>query len=216
MSPAGNAVKVLAMLALAVTAVACGDLLGTSHDRNGAVTELGAKGDTGKGTRRDTSTKPDTSTKRDTGTTRDTTKRDTTKRDTTTKPDSGTRPDTGVYGDTATDARITGTVIGIDSTVTPFIELGPIAKVRLTLFSVRYVVDSSRTDSLRAAYDSVAVTTSSDSGTFEFRNLTRGIYLLRALPPAASGYRPGEIGTSAWSPRDFVPPRLLRFYLHKN
>jgi hypothetical protein len=197
-------VVALAMLAVAAGAVACGDLLGTSNTGDRFAAELGTKGDSGtkpdSGTRPDTASKPDTSTRPDTST----------------KPDTGTRPDTTFPGDTTTDARITGTMIGIDSTVTPFVELGPIANVKITLFSVRYVNDSSGTDTLTVRLDSVGVTTSNAVGKFEFRRLQRGVYLMRAVPPAGSGYRPGEIGASAYSPRDFVQITPIKFYLHRD
>jgi hypothetical protein len=107
-------------------------------------------------------------------------------------------------------------MIGIDSTVTPFAELGPIKDVSITLYRVRYVVDSSGTDSLTARYDSVDHASSNSTGKFAFRKLVPAVYVMRAKPPAGSGYLDGEMGVRAYSKRSLALPVTIKFYLHKD
>jgi hypothetical protein len=182
---------------LAVTAlVACGDLSGTEKVSSEAISLTPPTGtDTGKGTGPDTGTASP---------------------DTTTHPDTSAGPDTtAVPGDTLPDAIITGTMIGIDSTTTPFVELGAIPGVRITAF--RWLGVDSSAGAVRTLRDSVAFTVSAGDGTFGFEGLRSGIYILRAVPPNGSGYLPAEIGTRAHSIRS-LPVVLsvpLKFYLHK-
>ncbi len=187
---------------LAVTAlVACGDLLGTGDAPSEAITLTPPGGtDTGTGTGPDTGgTNPDTVTHPDT-----------------TRPDTSAGPDTtAVPGDTLPDAVINGTVIGIDSTTTPFVELGAIPGVKITAF--RWLGVDSSGGGARPLQDSVAFTVSGGDGTFHFEGLRSGLYVLRAVPPNGSGYLPAEIGTRAHSIRS-LPVVLsvpLKFYLHK-
>jgi hypothetical protein len=194
-----TALRRLSGFLFAATVVACSDLL----DPNGAPgrTDPTVLNDTSGGG--DTTSPPDTSTPPDTTTPPDTAPPDTTPPDTTPT-------------DTTPDAAIDGVMIGIDSTVTPFAELGPIKDVSITLYRVRYAVDSSSTDSLTARYDSVDHARSNSSGKFAFHKLVPAVYLMRARPPANSGYRDGEIGVRAYSKRSLALPVTIKFYLHKN
>jgi hypothetical protein len=106
-------------------------------------------------------------------------------------------------------------MIGIDSTRSPFVELGEIANVTVTLYRVRYVRGSTPGDSIRVQLDSIDTDRSNAQGKFHFNGLYRGIYLLKAQPPAGSPYRPGQIGTNAYSPNDLVLLAPLKFYLHR-
>lgn len=180
---------------LAVTAlVACGDLLGTGAPPSKAITLTGSNGaDTGNGTGPDTGT---------------------TNPDTVTVPDTSTGPDTtAVPGDTIPEAVIRGTMIGIDSTKTPFVELGSIPGVRITAF--RWLGVDSSAGGGQPLRDSVAFTVSAGDGTFHFTGLRSGVYILRAVPPNGSGYQPAEIATTVGSISSVVRPYPLRFYLHK-
>jgi hypothetical protein len=195
----------LAGLLLAAAAVACGDVLGSS-DAAGATSLISTRGDTSRRsdttTKRDTSAGRDTTTKRDTTTGRDTTtKRDTTTgRDTTTKSDSSARTDTTARPDTGV-IQFKGIVRGMDSTVTPPVILGPIAQVRIVLYTTRFVVVPNSRDSLRVEYDSVAGAESGTDGSFLFADLRSGAYHLKATPPSGAGYHPVSVGIYTPTPR---------------
>ena len=205
----------VAAVVVATVLVACGDLAGTGRNAEDVASLTGSNGsDTGGGTGTDTgTTNPDTGTGPDTVISDTSTVPDTTYPDTT-FPDTGSGPDTTtVPGDTIPDAVINGTMIGIDSTVTPFVELEKLSGVKITAF--RWLGVDSSGGTVRPRQDSVAFTVSGRDGTFHFDGLRSGIYVLRAVPPAGLGYLPGEIGTNAYSIRSLVLTAPLKFYLHK-
>lgn len=213
MTSAGRARSILSGLLVAIIVVACSDMVGANNDRS-APNAITTRGDTSDTTGPDTipddsipnDSIPDDSIPPDTTTPPDTS----TPPDTTTPPDTVTPPDTGKR-----NAQIRGTMIGIDSTKNPFVELGPIKGVTITLFRVRYVRGPNPGDSLKIQFDSVDTEESNAQGKFHFNSLYRGLYLLKAQPANGSPWRPGQMGTNAYSPHDLVLVEPVKFYLHR-
>lgn len=229
MTRAGRARSTLTGLLLAIVAVACSDMVGaTSSDPpTNAIT---TRGDTSNTSNPDTvpdDSIPDDSIPDDSipddSIPDDSIPGDSVPPDTTTPPDTSTPPDTTTPPDTSTpptppdtgqqNAQIQGTMIGIDSTRNPFVELGPIKNVKVTLFRVRYVRNPG--DTLRIVFDSVDTKASNAQGKFHFTHLYRGVYLMKATPEAGSPWWPGQMGTNAYGANDLVLLTPLKFYLHK-
>lgn len=198
MTRAGRARSILTGLFVAIIAVACSDLVGANSGdpATNAIT-----------TRGDTSNTPNPDTIPDDSIPDDSVPGDSIPGDSI-PPDTVTAPDTG-----ARNAQIRGTMIGIDSTKSPFVELGPIKNVAITLFRVRYARNPG--DTLRIVFDSVDTRESNAQGKFHFDVLYRGIYLMKAKPEAGSPWWPAQMGTNAYSPNDLVLLAPLKFYLHR-
>lgn len=226
---------VLGALAIATAIVACADSAGPGRDASDASQLVGTngRGDTTK-QQGDSAQKPDTTRPRpDTGQKPDSGRP---------KPDTGRPPvdtgrppvdtgrppvdtgrppvDTGRPPvdtsrppvDTTHDASIRGDVYGVDSTARP-VAIGPLRGVQVTLFQT--VREPSSNGDGRVRVDSIMTVRTGELGRFEFTKLLAGNYLLRAVPPAGSGYPTVEQTVTAWSERSLVLRAPIRIYLHK-
>ena len=219
MTRAGRARSTLTGLLLAIVAVACSDMVG-ANSGDPITNAITTRGDTSSTSNPDTI--PDDSIPDD-SIPDDSIPDDSIPPDTTTPPDTSTPPDTTTPPDTSTpptppdtgarNAQIRGTVVGIDSTESPFIEVGPIKDVTINLFRVRYVRPPG--DTIRVVFDSIDTQKSNAQGKFHFNGLYRGAYLLKAIPEPGSPWWPSQIGTNAYSPNDLVLLAPLKIYLHK-
>lgn len=222
-----RSIGALGALAIATVIVACADSAGPKSGGSDAAQLVGSngRGDTTR-PKGDSGQKPDTSRpKPDTGQ----------RPDTGQKPDSGRqKPDTGrVPGDTGKvpvdtgrppvdsgrppvdtthDASIRGDVFFVDSTAKP-VAFGPLRGVLVTLLHPVLVPSSNGDGKVRV--DSVMTVRTGELGKFEFDKLLAGNYILRAVPPAGSGYPTVEQPVTAWSERSLVLLAPLRIYLHK-
>ncbi len=115
--------------------------------------------------------------------------------------------------DTTHDASLRGDVYGVDSTAKP-VAIGPLRGVIVTLFHPVYVA-ATRGDSGGMILDSLMTVRTGELGRFEFTKLLAGSYVLRATPPAGSGYPTVQQTVTAWSAGSLVLLPPLRIYLHK-
>jgi hypothetical protein len=102
-------------------------------------------------------------------------------------------------------------VYGVDSTRVPAV-VAPLGDVVVTIF--RPVTRPGR-DSSDVRYDSVGVERTGALGRFAFPGLLPGTYVLRAVPPAGSGYPAARVTVTAYSVRSLALTVPVRIYLHK-
>ena len=101
----------------------------------------------------------------------------------------------------------------MDSTAKP-VAIGPLRGVAVTLFHPVFVPGNGG-DSGSVRLDSVMTVRTGELGRFQFTGLLAGSYVLRALPPAGSGYPTVQLSATAWSAGSLVLLPPFRIYLHK-